>query len=169
MKLTLRRLYDNGVSTIGMLFFSDRLARVVYVFTLEDTYRKVKVPKGTRIPAGRYSIKLKKEGRLYEPYKNHKNLIISKFTEEYGIMELQDVPGFAGVLIHIGNDAGDTEGCILVGNSTANNSVEVGYVSDSTGAYARLVRELSEVMKKNKNELTIEVIDDDIRFSQTAA
>ena len=46
---------------------------------------------------------------------------------------LENVPGFTGVLIHAGNTAEDTEGCILVGR----NRVK-GKVLDSRETFQKL-------------------------------
>ena len=48
---------------------------------------------------------------------------------------LENVPGFTGVLIHAGNTAEDSGGCILVGK----NRVK-GKVLDSRETFARLFR-----------------------------
>jgi hypothetical protein len=58
------------------------------------------------------------------------------------------VPAFDGVLIHIGNTANDTEGCILVGKNT-----EVGKVLQSTVTF----RALYEVLKQAKDTIYITV------------
>lgn len=69
---------------------------------------KAKKVKGkTAIPAGRYRIKVKVspsfKGKWYaQPF-------VGKFPY------LQDVPGFDGVMIHPGNTAEDTAGCLLPG------------------------------------------------------
>jgi hypothetical protein len=61
---------------------------------------------------------------------------------------LINVPAFDGVLIHIGNTANDTEGCILVGKNT-----EVGKVLQSTVTF----RALYEVLKQAKDTIYITV------------
>ena len=85
---------------------------------LEDTVRApgVKIPGKTAIPAGKYKIELTESLRF-------KKLM----------PRLKDVPGFTGVLIHPGNTAQDTEGCILVGK----NRVK-GKVLDSRETFQKL-------------------------------
>ena len=74
-----------------------------YGFSCEDTDRKLenggeKIPGATAIPRGRY------------------RLVLSLSKRFKKIMpELLDVPGFAGIRVHGGNTAEDTEGCILLG------------------------------------------------------
>jgi len=95
MEITIDRLQDNGHSTIGVM----KIDGVFEAFTLEDTYHAIKVPGETRIPAGKYDIKLRTEGGLHNKYK-------AKFGSMHkGMLWLQNVPGFEWVYIHIGNDA----------------------------------------------------------------
>jgi len=163
MRLTLHRLFDNGNSTTGMLFFKDRFRSNVYVFTLEDEYRDIKVWGETRIPAGTYNIEMKKTGGVYNRYKYHSNRAVKDFTERHGVMEIKDVTNFSGVLIHIGNTDEDTAGCILVGNQLNNNSVDDGFLGNSTDAYIRLIWEIEHYLLKCY-PLSIEIIDTDKRL-----
>jgi hypothetical protein len=64
---------------------------------------------------------------------------------------LEAVPGFVGVLIHPGNSAEDTEGCILVGHNTL-----VGGLTDSVKTYMKLMSLL--VAARDRGEaVTIEI------------
>ena len=60
---------------------------------------------------------------------------------------LHDVPHFLGVLIHSGNDPGDTAGCILVGHNKVKGKVlESRAVSDKLNA-----------LLEKENEMTITI------------
>lgn len=160
MTFTLIRLFDNGVDTIGMLSFRDSNNETVYVWTLEDTYREKKIAGQTRIPAGTYKISLKKSGRIYDAYIKHNNVKIRQFTEKYGVLEFENVPGYEGVLIHIGNNSSSTSGCVLCGNGVNNNSMDVGYISESTLAYDNILSAVEAALMKG-DDLAIKVLDYD--------
>ena len=116
MNITVKRIFKGPDYTIGKLYIDGKY----FCDTLEDTVRApgVKIPGKTAIPAGKYKIKLTESLRF-------KKLM----------PRLENVPGFTGVLIHSGNTAEDTEGCILVGR----NRVK-GKVLDSRETFARLFR-----------------------------
>lgn len=160
MTFTLIRLFDNSVDTIGMLFFRDSSNSLVYVWLLEDAFKEKKVAGETRIPAGTYKLSLKKSGRIYNAYIKHNNAKIRQFTEKYGVLAIEDVPGYDGIILHIGNSSSDTKGCPLVGNGVNNNSMDVGYISESTLAYDRVLDAVSSALEKN-DDMVIKVLDYD--------
>ena len=64
---------------------------------------------------------------------------------------LKDIPGYDGVLVHCGNTAKDTEGCILVGK----NDVK-GMVTKSKDYFLKLYNIMYTAYKKGENiEITI--------------
>lgn len=99
-------------------------------FVLEDALRKAKIKTKTAIPTGRYEIKLRNEGRIHQNY-------LQKFGKDWhkGTLHLQDVPNFQWILIHIGNDQLDTEGCPLVGKTWGKDKNGDFEVYSSTIAY----------------------------------
>lgn len=98
------RTFKGSEYTIGKLYIDDNY----FCDTLEDTVR----PKGekiygkTAIPAGKYKVK-----KTYSP----------RFKKQ--LPEILNVPNFAGVRIHAGNTAKDTEGCILLGLNKTKGAV----------------------------------------------
>lgn len=153
MKLLLKRLFKGPDYTIGKLYIND----VYECDTLEDTDRGLtsqmsiseielkKVYGKTAIPTGTYKIDMttvspKFKDRVWaKPYK--------------GILpRLIDVKGYSGVLIHVGNKAEDTLGCILVGE----NKVK-GQVVNSTATFYELMTVLLKAQSAGETiELTIE-------------
>lgn len=81
-------------STIGEIYVDDTYECV----SLEDVVRDEKVKGETAIPQGKYEVICS-----YSP----------RFKRDLPL--LLRVPNFEGVRIHPGNQASDTEGCILVG------------------------------------------------------
>jgi len=102
MKLELVRKVKTEESTIGVLSVDGKIE----CFTLEDKEREEKIWGETAIPVGQYEV-----GISYSPH----------FKKDLPI--LFNVPGYEGVRIHSGNTAADTEGCILVGTTSARNQV----------------------------------------------
>lgn len=149
MKLLLKRIAKMEKYTIGKLYIDGKY----FSDTLEDTDRnltntmskdeivKVKVYGKTAIPTGTYVVDM--------------NTVSPKFGKrswaqpyEGKVPRLQDVPGYEGVLIHPGNTADDTLGCILVGR----NKVK-GQVVESQDTFKALM----EVLIKVRDEITITI------------
>lgn len=106
MKIKVTRTFKGEQYTIGKLFLDD-----VYICdTLEDHIRAFtaadpKIFGETAIPAGTYKA-------------------IKEKNIKFGIcLRLYNVPHFEGILVHAGNTAIDTHGCILVGYNTVKGKV----------------------------------------------
>lgn len=137
MELLLIRDTFTQESTQGTLYIDDQQV----CFTLEDTDRKLeidptkKIHGKTAIPIGTYKV-------TYEPSPRFKK----------NLPRLHNVPGFSGVLIHPGNTAADTEGCILVGNSRSPNAV-----GSSRAAFATVEKAIKTAWEdKEPISITIE-------------
>lgn len=137
MELRLKRIARKDGYTIGKLYTD---GGKYLCDTLEDTDRHlkkstplsvikaVKIKGKTAIPTGRYKMDCKvKSGRFSNPK--------YKWSTKVGALlpRLYDVPGWEGVLIHVGNTAADTEGCLLVGENRT-----VGCVVNSIATFERL-------------------------------
>lgn len=125
MKLQLKRIYTCKDYTIGHLYIDN-----VYICdTCEDTDRgldssmplaklkQLKVANVTAIPTGTYNILM--------------NVVSPKYSKRQYYMDickgmvprLANVPAYEGVLIHVGNTADDSSGCILVGYNQVKGKV----------------------------------------------
>lgn len=105
MFLQLNRYFNNERFSLGILAVNGEHK----MYTLEDPKQQIKIRGNTRIPAGTYHLSLYTQGRKNEQYKE-------KYGDKhFGMIKLDNVPGFDGILIHIGNYARDTQGCLLVG------------------------------------------------------
>ena len=111
MKLTLKRIFKGETYTIGKLYIDGGY----FCDTIEDTVRELpqtcpNTPKGvvckckekvyaeTAIPAGTYKVTME-----YSP----------RFKRRFPY--LHNVPHFLGILIHSGNTAEESSGCVIVG------------------------------------------------------
>lgn len=134
MELKLKRIARRETYTIGHLYIDGEY----FCDTIEDKDRglsqelPVAVNKNlkrrgvTAIPVGRYRVTLDVVSPRFE----------KKTAYQFcggRLPRLVNVPAFDGVLIHIGNTAKDTEGCILVGKNT-----QVGKVLQSTVTFQQL-------------------------------
>lgn len=148
MKLTLERLKSDADATVGALYLDRRF----FCFTLEDEYRQDKVPTETRVPAGKYKIRLRDEGGMTQRYAN-------RFPDIHrGMLWLQDVPHFSYVYIHIGNTDEHTAGCILVGYG-AQAARDNKSLQSSTDAYRDLYTKVAGAAESG--DLTIDIKDRD--------
>lgn len=139
MEIDIFRFSSQSISTIGALMVDGYFE----CYTLEDKRRPKKIKNKTAIPGGRYRIKMRKHGRIYDNYK--------KFHWHEGTLEIEDVPDYTDVLIHIGNSTRDTSGCILVGDYVTNNKLELGFLRNSTAAYKNLYLKVLEAVKRNES------------------
>lgn len=147
MELLLVR-HNSGVdSTTGVLNNLD--TGLFYGYTCEDEFRTHKVMGETRIPAGRYEVKLRREGGMLKRYRERYG------NWHVGMLHLQDVPGFKWVYIHVGNDDADTAGCILLGYGantirTRSGIADGGTVSNSTGCYKDFYKQVIAAMERGE-------------------
>ena len=130
MNLRLLRKTFTEESTIGVLSING----ATECFTLEDKVRAVKIAGKTAIPAGIYEVVITFSDRFRKP-----------------LPLLLNVPNFAGIRIHPGNTAEDTEGCILVGQTQGTNQV-----GKSKVAFAALFAKLEAGLTQEK--VFIEVV-----------
>ena len=114
--------------TLGKLYIDG----VYFCETLEDEMRTgPKVKGATAIPCGTYAVRLTMSPRFDR------------------VMPLvANVPGFTGIRIHAGNDADDTEGCLLVGTAPGTLNGKPA-VLDSRVAFARLFAKLTGAADKS--------------------
>ncbi len=152
MKITVERFAFKKNYTIGRLYldgqrFCDTLEdydrNLTSTMPLEDI-KKIKVKDETAIPTGTYTVTLNEKSprfgsRAQYAFCNGK------------LPRLKNVPGYEGVLIHIGNKPSDTSGCILVGENKA-----VGQVLNSTNTFRNLYKKLSEANNRGE-QILIEV------------
>ena len=116
MKLEVLRFSSQNDSTLGILFDVSDGNKKFLCFTLEDEARDTKVMGETRIPAGIYELKLRKEGGYHQRY-------TKKFGTKFhkGMIHVQNVPNFRWILWHTGNTDEHTMGCLLLGDTSQQN------------------------------------------------
>jgi hypothetical protein len=151
MKLQVLRFSSESDSTNGLLLdVTDGVNFLAY--TLEDEYRKDKISKETRIPAGTYEIKLRNEGGFNKRYSKKYSSI------HRGMLHIIDVPNFEYILIHVGNSDEHTAGCLLVGDTQENNQINKnGFIGSSGNAYKRIYPLIADAVENEG--VTIQYID----------
>ena len=149
MELKLQRIDKGSESTLGFISVVEGLMSWLECFTCEDEKRISKIAGKTRIPAGRYEIKLRNDGGMNERYK-------SLYSDHKGMLWLQNVHNFEWVYIHIGNTHEDTEGCILVGCAPSHDYVNGGGgVVSSLISYQRLYRKIVDSLDNGQVFITV--------------
>ena len=147
LELLLDRKYKNETYTIGNLYVDGEW----FCNTLEDKDRglsqtmpleeikKAKVYGETAIPTGRYEVRMDIVSPKYNGVKWYKDNFGGRMPR------LESVKGFSGILIHSGNTALDSNGCILVGMNKAK-----GKVLDSRATFQKLWKILEQARKAGK-------------------
>jgi len=140
LTLTLLRYSDDGQTTLGLLYIADKY----FCITLEDTYREKKVKKETRIPAGVYDIRFRTE-------ESPKTL---EYRKRYPgwfryHLELQNVPEFDYIYIHVGGNFMHTDGCLLVSDSATITDAST-YLSNSARTFEKLYTTVANSLNQNK-------------------
>lgn len=150
MELKLKRIAKNPSYTIGKLYIDGKY----FCDTIEDTDRGLsstmneavivakKIKHKTAIPTGKYAVDMRTVSPRFGAQAFYKDVCGGR------VPRLQGVKGFDGVLIHCGNTAEDSSGCILVGYNT-----KKGMVTNSKDAFRRLYQVIA---KADSVFLTIE-------------
>lgn len=151
MRLTLKRLWKKDTYTVGNLYVDG----IWVCNTMEDKDRglkktwplsqiqKVKVKNETAIPLGTYAVTMRVKSPKFSQWNYKKSY---GFTDGY-VPRLLGVPGFDGILIHIGNYANpDSSGCILVGINDRK-----GMVTKSTETFRKLWYMMKEADDRGEN------------------
>ena len=150
MELKLKRIAKKPSYTIGKLYIDGKY----FCDTIEDTDRGLsstmneavivakKIKHKTAIPAGKYAVDMRTLSPRFGAQAFYKDVCGGRLPR------LQGVKGFDGVLIHCGNTAEDSSGCILVGYNTVK-----GMVTNSKETFRRLYQVIA---KADSVFLTIE-------------
>lgn len=148
MVINVKRIYKGAGYTVGRLF----LDGTYFCDTLEDRDRglssdmsaeeiaKMKVAGETAIPTGTYDVTLDVVSPRFAVRKTY------RFCSGR-LPRLIDVPGFSGILIHAGNTAKDSSGCILVGVNSSK-----GVLTNSVTMFRQLYQ---SIMKSRREQLRI--------------
>ena len=148
MKIELERFASDEDTTLSAFYVDGAFV----CFGLEDEYRETKKAEETRIPAGTYDVRLRTVGGFHARYSR-------KFPDIHrGMLELQNVPGFEYILIHVGNTQADTAGCLLVGFGAMARRGDMS-VQSSVDAYKLLYPQVVDAAAAG--DLTITIIDRD--------
>lgn len=155
MKIEVKRIALKDKYTIGHMYIDGKFV----CDTLEDKVRdlnkngkfdngEVKIPNETAIPYGTYNVTMNIQSLKYSNYAK------CPYVKKYNAFmpRLQNVPSFEGILIHAGNTADHTSGCILVGE----NKIK-GQVVNSQKIWTNLMDKYFWPAKLSGEKITIEI------------
>lgn len=114
MELTLNRTSFDAESTQGSLSIDGSFQ----CYTLE--LPNVDGKPGSCIPQGRYKVGLAPSPKFMA--KGESDSWVQTYADQ--MPHLEGIPGRSLIMIHWGNDPGDTEGCILVGQNESVDDLE---------------------------------------------
>lgn len=142
MNLTLFRKWPRKNYCIGLLFVNGKRFCETLEDKIVDTNKNGVFDKPEKKVAGESAI----------PYGKYE--VIYNWSPRFGrnLPRLLNVPHFEGILIHPGNDATDSSGCILVGRNT-----EVGKLTQSRVTSDKLNKLIEDAQRKGE-KITIEIV-----------
>lgn len=146
MEILLKRIARKATYTIGRVYIDG-----TYFCDSLEPYDRLyfggsKVAGKTAIPRGRYEVLLNNYSPRFggrEPYRTLCNGCVPL---------INNVSGFSGVRIHIGNFDSDTDGCPLVGENKV-----VGQVINSRVTFTRLMERHLNPAKQRKEKVFITI------------
>lgn len=127
MEIVVQRGEDDGIAILGTM-----QAGPLQLYTLEPSASR---GSGFPMPAGTYPVKLQPSPR-FQTVTPH----------------LQNVPGHTLIEVHPGNDAADTEDCVLVGDT---ETPAQDWIGSSRDAFNRLMA----VLETDSDNLTITILE----------
>lgn len=145
MRTKILRVAEGKQSTLSQLYIDD----MFQCYLLEDKIRAVKIPKQTAIPTGNYTLRLNTWGGMNADYRQ-------KFPKLHkGMIEINGLPQFSFVYIHIGNTHTQTAGCPLCGFGfeLVNGDFQV---LPSKDAYQMIYPKLLAIAQGNEKGISIE-------------
>ncbi|OJU75638.1 MAG: hypothetical protein BGO09_06505 [Bacteroidetes bacterium 47-18] len=145
MRTKILRVAEGKQSTLSHLYIDD----VFQCYLLEDKIRNIKLPKQTAIPTGNYTLRLNTWGGMNAEYRQ-------KFPKLHkGMIEINGLPNFSFVYIHIGNTYRQTAGCPLCGFGfeMVNGDFQVLRSKD---AYQMIYPKLLQLAQGNEKGIIIE-------------
>lgn len=160
MKLRLRRIALKDTYTIGKLevfhwgewkWISDIIEDKVRDLNKNGMFDngETKVYSESAIPYGTYEVTLDVKSPKYSNFKKYPQY------ERYDgyLPRLLEVPHFEGILIHTGNNASHSSGCLICGENKV-----VGKVINSTATFYRIMDEWLVPAKQRNDKITLEII-----------
>ena len=145
MRTKIVRVAEGKQSILSHLYIDG----IFQCYLLEDKIRTVKIPKQTAIPTGQYTLRLNTWGGKNADYRQ-------KFPKLHkGMIEINGLPNFSFVYIHIGNTYTHTAGCPLCGFGfeLVNGDYQVLRSKD---AYQMIYPKLLAIIQGKENGISIE-------------
>lgn len=151
MKILLKRIAKKPTYTIGKIYvdgqyvcdcIEDKDRGLKQSMTLEQI-NKLKVFGQTAIPTGEYKVTL----NVISP-KYSKSTWYKQNANGGRVPRILNVKGFDGVLIHTGNYASESLGCVIVGIND-----KVGTVSKSKETFKKLY----QILQSSKDDITLTI------------
>lgn len=148
MEILVERFAKKNSYTVGRLYIDNELI----CNTLEDKDRglrsdmnideikHIKVSNETAIPTGRYEVTIDVISPKFSKYQFYMDTCNGRLPR------LLNVPGFDGILIHVGSTAKNTSGCILVGLNT-----EVGMLTEGKRFFEIIYNRMKEAKSKGES------------------